>query len=156
MPTEALTFAEAEQVCSNAGSLLCAAAFSNPDAVGKGLEFTSEHVEEAQLIATRTGDAFQAALDDQVNTAITWPWDHLATRIVWVAQRAGESTAARLGRELHVVGTTYAVAHRDQLKHIIDSWERIAVGLPSGSNQAPDLVAMGNKMLQAFQAEEAG
>ena len=155
-PTESLTFAEAERVCSSAGSLLCAAAFADADAVGRGLEFTSEHVQEAQLIATRTGDGFQAALDDQDHTAITWPWDHLSTRIVWSAQRAGEATSVKLGRDLHVIGTTYAVAHREQLRHAIEFWDKVAGGFQSGATSPMDLVAMGSRMLEAFEAGATG
>ncbi len=151
-PTESLTFAEAERVCSSAGSLLCAAAYADADAVGKGLEFTSEHVQEAQLIATRTGDGFQAALNDKVHTTIAWPWDHLSTRIVWTTQREGTSTAENLGRSLHVIGTTYAVTHREQLHHAIEFWDRVAVGFDTSSDEPTDLVAMGSRMLEAFEA----
>lgn len=156
MPMEALTFAEAERVCSSAASLLCAAAYADADAVGKGLKFTSEHVQEAQIIATRTGDGFQAALNDKDHTAITWPWDHLSTRIVWTAQRAGTATAANVGRSLHVIGTTYAVTHREQLRHAIEFWDTVAVGFETSTDEHTDLVTMGSRMLEAFEAGEVG
>ena len=140
-------------MCSSAASLFCVAAYHDADSVGAGITFTSTHVSEAKLIAKRTGDAFAAALDDQVPTAITRPWDHLATRIVWTAKREGESRAERLGRDLDAIGTTYAVAHRAQLSHVIEFWSKVAGGLQADGQADPDLVAMGTRMLAAFREE---
>lgn len=149
-----MTFAEVEQLCANAGSILCGAAYAEPDSLRATVEVSQELIDEAKVIAQRTGDGFRAALSDERNTLIAWPWDHLGTRIAWRATRQGMLEERWLGDALTAVGTVYAIGFREQLTHVLDVWQRVAAGIRSGSAQgAPDLVEMGRTMWVLYQNE---
>ncbi|MGE5597616.1 MAG: hypothetical protein ACM3S1_16450 [Hyphomicrobiales bacterium] len=147
---DALPFARVEQVCSNAASLLCAAALARGETAAALVELDGESLAEADLIARRTADAFRAALDDPEHSVLAWPWDHMATRAAWQASRSGATTRAVLGRQLQLLATAYALHHADQLARVIDIWESVAAGLPGDGR--PDLTAMGAAALDAYMA----
>lgn len=148
-PTSALSFQRLERVCSNAGLLLCGAAYARPDAFRDGAPEINRR--EAGVVARRTADGFKASLADRANTVLAWPWDHMATSIAWAGTRDGDVSEARLGRALTEIGTAYALVHREQLAAVIDLWQQVAAGLNPGG-PAADLQKMGSDMLQAFEA----
>lgn len=148
-PTSALPFQRLERVCSNAGLLLCGAAFARPEAFREGAPQLNRR--EAGVVARRTADGFKASLADRANTILAWPWDHMATSIAWTGTRAGDVSEARLGRALTEIGTAYALVHREQLAAVIDLWQQVAAGL-NGDARAADMQAMGRDMLRAFEA----
>lgn len=150
-----MTFSELEQVCSNAGSLLCAAAYGDPETAGARVELDSDLAAEADLVARRTGDGFRACLKDRENTIITWPWDHLATRVAWGATRAESVSERSLGDRLFGIAAAYALRHRDQLGVVLDLWGQVVVGLvaaPAGGGP-PNLLEMARQLLRAFDEE---
>ncbi|GAB4327779.1 MAG: hypothetical protein Kow0010_11420 [Dehalococcoidia bacterium] len=151
-----MTFAEVEQLCANTGSILCGAAYAEPEALRATVEVSQELIDEAKVVAQRTGDAFRAALDDERNTLIAWPWDHLGTRIAWRATRQGMLDEWWLGDALTAVGTVYAIGFREQLSHVLDFWQRVASGVrPGDGSQAPDLAEMGRTMWALYQRERS-
>lgn len=152
-PTE-MTFAEIEQLCANAGSILCGAAYADPEALKATIEVSQELIDEAQVIAQRTGDGFRAALADEQHTLIAWPWDHLGTRIAWRATRQGMVDERWLGDALTAVATVYAIGFREQLTHVLDLWRRVAGGVRRDvEGAAPDLVEMGRTMWALYQQD---
>ena len=133
-----MTFAEVEQLCANASSILCGAAYAEPEALKATVEISQQLIDEARVVAQRTGDGFRAALDDERNTLIAWPWDHLGTRIAWRATRQGMLDERWLGDALTAV----------------DFWQRVAAGVgPGEGGQAPDLAEMGRTMWALYQGE---
>ena len=149
-----MTFAEVEQLCANASSILCGAAYAEPEALKATVEISQQLIDEARVVAQRTGDGFRAALDDERNTLIAWPWDHLGTRIAWRATRQGMLDERWLGDALTAVGTVYAIGFREQLAHVLDFWQRVAAGVgPGEGGQAPDLAEMGRTMWALYQGE---
>lgn len=154
--TAEMTFTQLEQVCSNAGSVLCGAAFDHASALLPVPEIAGPLAAEAALLARRTGDGFRACLADRQHTVISWPWDHLATRIAWEATRASDQSEEAVGRRLCDIGAAYAVRHRDQLAAVLDFWRQVTSGLrPAAAGVAtPDLAQMGTTLLLAFQAEQ--
>lgn len=152
-----MTFARLEQVCSNAGSVLFGAAYANAAALLPRPPVSQPVAAEAALVAKRTGDGFRACLEDRQHTVITWPWDHLATRVAWEATQSSDASEETVGRRLCEIGATYAVRHRAQLSSVFDLWEQVAAGLktPAPAPVAPSLVQMGAQLLAAFDAEKA-
>lgn len=151
-----MTFAEIEQLCANTGSILCGAAYAAPEALKAAVDISPELVEEAKVVAQRTGDGFRAALGDERNTLVAWPWDHLGTRIAWRATRQGMVEERWLGDALMAVGTVYALGFREQLTHVLEFWRKVAGGLqPGRDGSAPDLVEMGRAMWALYEKELA-
>ncbi len=146
-PIGELPFASLERVCSNAGSPTLPAASS----------FSREVVEEATLIGERTTDAFRAATRDADHVVVTWPWDHLGTRVAWRAMQAGDPpSAAAVGEALLTVGTAYCLTHREQLRSALELWEQVAGGLrQENAEERPSLALMAQRMLTAYEAELA-
>lgn len=155
--TAEMTFSRLERVCSNAGSVLCGAAYANPEALMASGEIGATLASEAALVAKRTGDGFRACLADRQHTVITWPWDHMATRVAWEASRNSEQSEETVGRRLCDIGAAYAVRHRQQLATALDLWRQVTAGLKPGVGSAttPGLEEMGNQLLVAFEAEQA-
>ncbi|MBI5949041.1 MAG: hypothetical protein HY875_12955 [Chloroflexi bacterium] len=149
-----LSFAELERTCASAGSILCGAAYANPGAARGRLGAAPATIEEAALVARRTADGFQAALSDREHVVVTWPWDHLATRLAWLAQERGTPELDRLGRDLETIASAYAIYHREQLAQVIGLWREIA-GAVTENTGGRGLDEMGSIMERAF-AEEAG
>jgi len=148
-----LPFARLEQICSNAGSLLCGAVFAEPEAFRGRLTLDVETQREALLLARRTADGFQASLKDRQHAVLTWPWDHLATRVAWQAKQSGTVDAAVIGRRLQAIGGAYALMHREQLAAVLTLWQDVAAGL--GTTKEPvDLGAMGRQMLAGYEASK--
>lgn len=156
-PTGEMPFARLEQVCSNAGSVLCGAAYADASALLPGPLVSQPVAAEAALLSKRTGDGFRACLEDRQHTVITWPWDHLATRVAWEATQSGDASEETVGRRLCEVGAAYAVRHRAQLSAVFDLWEQVASGLKTSAPApaTPSLVQMGTQLLAAFEAEQA-
>lgn len=156
-PTAAMPFARLEQVCSNAGSVLCGAAYSDPASVAGATALDGALAAEAALVAKRTGDGFKACLEDRQHTIISWPWDHLATRVAWEATRGGDASEEVVGRRLGDIGAAYAARHREQLATVFGLWEQVVAGLatPVPVDEPPSLVVMGRQLLAAFQVERA-
>lgn len=154
-PTQDMTFAELERLCANAASLLCGAAFAEPEAMRGRVAVDTGLTAEANLVARRTGEGFKACLADREHTVITWPWDHLATRVAWQATQAGDTAEEVIGRRLFDIGASYALRHRDQLASVITLWTEVAAGVRQGDDAPPDLPAMGQALLRAFEVERA-
>ena len=154
-PVEALAFADLERVCSNAASIICGAAYAGTPALPAAPSFSREVVEEATLVGQRTTDAFRAATGDADNVVVTWPWDHLGTRVAWQATQAGDPpTATALGEMLLTVGTAYCLTHREQLRSALELWEQVAVGLRGESGEErPNLALMARRMATAYEQE---
>jgi|GEM_PF-2098482 len=148
-PLEGMTFAQLEQVCSKAASLLLGAAFAEPEAAREESAKFPGAVREAGLLARRTADAFRAALADRERTVLAWPWDHLATRVAWEAARDGDASPGPLGDALWRAAAAYALYQREQLQHVITLWNQVAAGV-SRSGARPDLAAMGRDALAAY------
>lgn len=148
-----LPFARLEQVCSNAGSLLCGAVFAEPEAFRARLSIDAETKREAALLARRTADGFRASLADRDHAVLAWPWDHLATRVAWQATRSGTVDAAYIGRRLQTIGGAYGLMHREQLKAVLSLWQDVAAGLATVTER-PDLAVMGRQMLAGFEASQ--
>jgi hypothetical protein len=153
--TSGMPFARLEQVCSNVGSLLCGAAFARPE-VFRASASGGPAAAEADVIARRTADGFKAALADRQHTIVTWPWDHLATRVAWQSTRAGTTDEENVGRQLEELGAAYALGHRDQLERVLRVWADIVAGIGATTpGSPPDLAAMGGLLLRAFENETA-
>jgi len=154
-PIAAMPFARLEQVCSNAASALCGAAFAEPGAVSGTLVIGPELAGEAALVAKRTGDGFKACLEDRQHTVLTWPWDHLATRIAWEASKTGSASDENVGLRLGDIAAAYATRHREQLAVVLDLWQQVATGVAeSAQAEPPNLVRMGRQLLAAFELEQ--
>jgi len=151
-PLSEMTPAEIEGVCANAGSVTCAAAYARPKERLEGLALTGDLVDEAGVVARRTGDAFKAMLDDPKHAVIAWPWDHLATRIVSAATREGAApSAAELGRALDETGTAYGIAYREQMDAVLDFWKRVTDSMETQGKPRPqDLEVLAVRMLDGF------
>ncbi len=147
-------FARLEQLCSNAGSLLCGAVFARRQRFRDRLALDVPTQNEAALLARRTADGFRASLSDRSHTVLAWPWDHLATRVAWQATQAESVHPAYLGLALERIGATYATMHREQLASAFELWERVVAGLPQAP-ATPGLPALGEQLLTAFEAESA-
>ncbi len=150
-PTAAMPFPRLERVCSNAGLLLCGAAFARPDAFGHDAAGLAPASREGALVARRTADGFKASLADRSNTVLAWPWDHMATSIAWTASRDGDASEPALGRALTTIALGYALHHREQLTAVVELWQQVAAGINHDA-PPPDLQAMGRDMLAAFEA----
>lgn len=148
-PTAGMPFAAVERFCANACSLLIGAAFAHPEALPPPADRAT--AEEARLIARRTADGFKASLADRQHTVIAWPWDHVATAAAWAATRSGDTSAHALSEGLAGVSLTYAAHHRQQLTAVLDLWKQVAGNLHP-DRPAPDLVAMGAEMFDAYRA----
>jgi hypothetical protein len=148
-----LPFARLEQLCSNAGSLICGAAYSRPDVFRGWLTMAPDVQREAALLSRRTADGFRASLADRNHVVLAWPWDHLATRVAWRATQGGQLAPANIGEQLLAVGGTYALMHREQFGAVVTLWAQVAAGVAVGA--APDLAALGAQMLDAHLAEVA-
>jgi len=149
-----MTPVEIEGICANAGSVICAAAYARPKERLEGLALTGDLVEEAGLVARRTGDAFKAMLDDPKHAVIAWPWDHLATRIVSAATNQGTTpSASALGRALDETGTAYGIAYREQMDAVLDFWKRVTESMETQGKPRPqDLEVLAVRMLDGFDA----
>ena len=147
-------FARLEQLCSNAGSLICGAVFERQEAFRDGLSVDVATQNEAALLARRTADGFQASLRDREHTILAWPWDHLGTRVAWQATQAESVNVESLGLALERVGATYATMHRGQLASAFELWERVVSGLTEAP-KTPGLPALGAQLFTAFEAETA-
>jgi hypothetical protein len=155
--TGAMPFAQLEQLCSNAGSLVCGAAFSRPAAFHERAAAGGEAATEAAVIARRTADGFKAALADRQHTVMTWPWDHIATRVAWKATRAGSMDEETVGRQIEEIAAEYALAHREQLERVLSIWADVVAAVVAPAPVArPSLAEMGGQMLKAFEAEQSG
>ena len=152
-----LPFARLERVCSNVGSIICGAAYAGTPALPTARSFSREVVEEATLVGERTTDAFRAATRDADNVVVSWPWDHLGTRVAWRATQAGDPpSAAALGEALLTVGAAYALTHREQPRSALELWEQVAGGLRrENAEERPNLALMAQRMLTAYEAELA-
>ena len=144
-------FARLEQLCSNAGSLICGAAYAERDECRDWLTLAPEVQNEAALLARRTADGFRASLGDRANVVLAWPWDHLGTRVAWQATQSGEVAVRPIGERLAAIGGTYALMHREQMQSVFELWGRVAAGA-TGAATAPDLPAMGRQMIEAWRA----
>ncbi len=155
--TAEMSFPRLEKVCSNAGSALCGAVFAEPGVLASPGTPGPELLSEADLVAKRTGDGFKACLEDRQHTVLTWPWDHLATRVAWEASRTGDASEEAVGRRLGDIGAAYATVHREQLAAVLDLWRQVAAGVVETSPAAepPSLERMGRQLLVAFQVELA-
>ncbi|MGH2632912.1 MAG: hypothetical protein ACRDG3_05835 [Tepidiformaceae bacterium] len=155
-PTESLTFAQLEQVLSNAGSLLCGAVYADPGAfLGRvPLDVPSQY--EAMIIARRTADGFEASLKDRTNVVLAWPWDHLGTRVAWLTTQASDTGEAAVGGALFTAAVTYALMHGEQLTSVFELWESVVAGLPGSTASVPRarnrLPEMGRQLLDAYNA----
>lgn len=145
-----LGYAELERAAANAASLLCAAVYDNPQAMASALPAPEDTAAEAALVARRTADGFKAALADRSHTVLTWPWEHLATRVAWAAARGQPADAAALGLRLLQVGGTYALRHREQAATVLRLWADVAAGLPGERERHADLPAMGRELFQSY------
>lgn len=153
---ETLTFAALEQVVSNAASLLCGAVYAGPGGfLGQvPLDVPSQH--EAMLIAKRTADGFRAALDDRNNVVMVWPWEHLGTRVTWLATQAGRTGEEALGGALFTAAVTYALMHRGQLAPVFELWEEVTAGVVAatppgaGGPTRRRLPSMGAELFEAY------
>lgn len=155
--TSTLTFAQLEQVLSNAASLICGAVYGNSAAfLGRvPLDVPAQH--EAMIVAKRTADGFQASLKDRNNVVLAWPWDHLGTRVAWLATRSGDTDEPAVGDALFAAAVTYTLMHREQLTAVVGLWQTVVAGLrpPGGANIAPiaaSLPEMGAQLLEVYQA----
>jgi hypothetical protein len=142
-----LPFSEVERLCANAASLLVGAAYAVPGHFTASVAGTRD----AALVARRTADGFQASLADKQNTALAWPWDHMATTVAWGATRDGNTSEAALGRALSDLGSAYALRHREQAAAVLGLWQEVASGVRAGAPR-PDLARMGSEMLAAYQS----
>lgn len=156
-PIGELPFASLERVCSNAGSIICGAAYVGSPTLPAASSFSREVVEEATLVGERTTYAFRAATRDADHVAVSWPWDHLGTRGAWRATQASHPPSAiALGEALLTVGTAYCLTHREQLRSALELWEQVAGGLRQESaEERPRLALMAARMLTAYEAELA-
>jgi hypothetical protein len=152
-----MSFHELERICSNAAAIICAAAYQRPEALREGLDIGEEHIEEARLIGRRTGDSFQRLLDDPHNAAVAWPWDHLGTRLAWLAQRemTGDEVG-RTGRWLERVGVAYGIGFRQQLDAVYDFWRRLAVSRGEDDQARRDMLELGLKMHDIYRHQREG
>ena len=152
----ALTFAELERSCASAGSILCGAAYANPDGARARLGADVATIEEAGLVARRTADGFRAALADRKHVVMTWPWDHLATRLAWLAQRRGPTDLDRLGRDLDAITAAYAVYHAEQLAQVIGLWRDVvgAVAVNTGGRGLDEMGAVMEGAFRGMRTEE--
>ena len=146
-----LPFARLEQLCSNAGSLICGAAYARPEAFRGWLTMAPDVQREAALLSRRTADGFRASLADRNHVVLAWPWDHLATRVAWQATQGALLDHGYIGDQLLAVGGTYALMHREQFSAVVTLWAQVAAGVAGGA--APDLAALGARMLDAHLAE---
>lgn len=151
---EALTFAQLEQACGKAASLVCGVAFAEP------AEFppppaADPMAAEASTIARRTADGFKAALGDREHSVLAWPWDHIATRVAWLAAREGPPAAPAVGERLTAIATAYAALHRDQLASVLDVWGQVTTGLAGPGAPATDLATLGERAHALFLAGAA-
>lgn len=148
-----LPFARLEQICSNAGSLMCGAVFAEPEAFRGRLTLDAETQREALLLARRTADGFQASLADRQHAVLTWPWDHLATRVAWQATQSGTVDSASIGRRLQSIGGAYGLMHREQLAAVLTLWQDVTAGLDT-VKEPLDLGLMGRQMLAGYEASQ--
>lgn len=146
-----LSFSKLERVCSNVGSLLCGAVLERPARFREAAVLDAETRAEAALVAKRTADGFRSSLDDRDNTVLSWPWDHLATRVAWKAIQSGSMSERAVGDELLRIGAAYAIAHREQLEAVVGLWTQVVAGIKPDS--ALSLTAMGAGMLTAYERE---
>jgi len=154
-PVDALPgFAQLEQACSSAASLLCGAVIARPDAFRGHAALDADTQREAALVAKRTADGFRASLADRTNVVLAWPWDHLATRVAWRATQGENESLRVMGDELLRIGESYGLAHREQLEAVIALWEQVALCLPSG--REVHLAEMGGQMHAAYELEVGG
>ncbi|MBA4180040.1 MAG: hypothetical protein C0506_05570 [Anaerolinea sp.] len=149
-----LPFAKLERACGNAGSLICGAVLARPASFGDKVRMDADTLQEAGLVAKRTANGFQASLADRDNVVLSWPWDHLATRVAWRATQRGPVSEEAVGDELLRIGATYAIAHREQLEAARGVWEEVVAGLRPGGEAS--LTRMGADMLAAYEAETGG
>lgn len=149
--TAGVPFSRLEQVCSNAGSLLCGAVLANPVSFRERVRMDADTLQEAGLVAKRTASGFQASLEDRNNVVLCWPWDHLATRVAWRATQQGSLSESAIGDELLRIGTAYALVHKDQMEAVRGLWEEVVAGLRPG--EVTSLTEMGTGMLAAYEAE---
>lgn len=147
-PLESMPFSAAERVAANTAAALCGALSMDRDALASGLPLPPGTDDDAALVARRTADGFAAALADPAHTVITWPWDHLATRVTWEASRDGALDDDAVGLRLLQVSGAYAVSHADQLTAALDLWRRVAGEVERGN--APDLAAMGARLHRIY------
>jgi hypothetical protein len=145
-----MPFSRLERVCSNAGLLLCGAAFVRPEAFSGDAQ-AGPGSREGNLVARRTADGFKASLADRANTVLAWPWDHMATSVAWTASRDGDASEPTLGRALTAVALAYSLHHREQLTAVVELWQQVAAGINRDA-PPPDLPAMARDMLAAFEA----
>ena len=155
--TATLTFAQLEQVLSNAAALICGAAYGDAGAfLGRvPLDVPAQH--EAMIIARRTADGFQASLKDRNNVIMAWPWDHLGTRVAWLASQSGETDEPAVGDALFAAAVTYTLMHREQLTAVVGLWQQVVAGLrpAGGANNGPvatSLPEMGAQLLEVYHA----
>ncbi len=144
-------------MCSNAASVLFGALFVEPGAVATPAAPDADLAAEAALLAKRTGDGFKACLADRRHTVLTWPWDHLATRVAWEATRRGDASEEALGHRLSEIAAAYAANHRDQLAVVLDLWSQVAAGVVATvpGAEPPSLAGMGRTLFAAFSLETA-
>ena len=154
-PMAAMPYAEVERLCANAGSLLVGAIHARPAAFEAfAAAQPSEVGREAALLSRRTADGFKASLADRKNTVIAWPWDHMATTVAWEATRGGDTSEPSLGAALMVLGSAYALRHREQVGAVLELWAQVAAGVAQSAKEPPDLERMGAEMLAAYEASE--
>lgn len=146
-----LSFAKLERACSNVGSLLVGAVLERPARFRETVTLDAETRMEAALVAKRTADGFRSSLDDRDNTVLSWPWDHLATRVAWKATQSGSVSERAVGDELLRIGAAYAIAHREQLEAVVGLWTQVVAGIKPES--ALSLTTMGTDMLVAYERE---
>ncbi|MCC6382075.1 MAG: hypothetical protein IT304_06165 [Dehalococcoidia bacterium] len=150
--TAGLAFAALERLCCNAASLLCGAAFAEPD-WARSCEGLDAEASEAAIVARRTGDGFKAALADRQNTVLAWPWDHLGTRLAWQATRGGATGEPALGQRLQARAAAYALRHHEQLEAALTGWQEIAPAYRQGHGEALSLTAMGRQSLALYREQ---
>jgi hypothetical protein len=150
-----MTFARLERTCTNAASIVCAAAWSDPGAAHLAVPPGGEGLADARLVASRSADGFQACLADRQHTVITWPWEHLGTRVAWLMTQAGTVAETEAGRLLLAIASSYAEIAREQLGTALGLWEQVAAGLPAGqaASVRPDLAGMARQFVAAFEQE---
>lgn len=150
--TPGTSFAGLEAASSKAASLFLGAAAAGTGVLDGIAPATPAQAAEARTLARRTADNLRSALADAGHSVVAWPWDHLATMVVWGQTRTGEAASGTLGEAIATAGGAYARLHPGQLGGALDLWGLVASGLaPSGP--APDLRRMGTAMWQAWLAE---
>lgn len=146
--TAAVAFSRLEQLLSNTASLVCGAVHGSPEPFrATGFDLATQR--EAALVARRTADGFRASLADRDHAVLAWPWDHIATRVAWLATQSRQLDEEHLGRSLEQITVAYTLFHAEQVRAVIGVWGQVAAGV-THTAEPPNLEAMGLQMYLSF------